>query len=99
MKIALDTNAYSDFMRGDPHRVDLLRAAEHILLPLVVLGELRAGFAAGNQQSSNATNLQRFKLSDSIHLPAEGFSVVWMSCQTVFACIAYGFLADFAAGS
>lgn len=29
-------------------------------LPLIVLGELRAGFAAGNQESTNAANLQRF---------------------------------------
>ena len=72
-KLALDTNAYSDFMRGVPLRVDLLRAARHIYIPLVVLGELRAGFAAGNQQSSNAANLQRFLGSPrvSILLPDE----------------------------
>jgi tRNA(fMet)-specific endonuclease VapC len=38
-----------------------------------VLGELRAGFAAGNQRSSNAANLQRFLNSPrvSILLPDE----------------------------
>ena len=60
MNVALDTNAYSDFMRGEPSRVQIVRAARRLYLPLIVLGELRAGFAAGDQQSKNAANLQRF---------------------------------------
>jgi predicted nucleic acid-binding protein len=40
--------------------VRVLRAAGRIHLPLIVLGELRAGFAAGRQQTANAANLQRF---------------------------------------
>jgi len=68
LKIALDTNAYSDFMRGEPNRVQILRAAGLIFLPLIVLGELRAGFAAGNQESTNAANLQRFLNSPRVSL-------------------------------
>ena len=60
MNVALDTSAYSDFMRGDAARVEILRAAHSISMPLIVLAELRAGFAAGNQESANAANLQRF---------------------------------------
>ncbi len=60
MRIALDTNAYSDFMRGDTSRVRVVQTARQIFLPLFVLGELRAGFAVGNQESTNAANLQRF---------------------------------------
>ena len=60
MNVALDTNAYSDFMRGVAARVELLRTVQAIVLPLIVLGELRAGFAAGNRESTNAANLQRF---------------------------------------
>lgn len=73
MNVALDTNAYSDFMRGDPARVQVIRTARHIHLPLIVLGELRAGFAAGNQESTNAANLQWFLNSPrvSILLPDE----------------------------
>lgn len=43
MNVALDTIAYSDFMRGDPVRVQIVRTARHLFLPLIVLGELRAG--------------------------------------------------------
>ncbi len=73
MNIALDTNAYSDFMRGDDARVQIIRTARQIHLPLFVLGELRAGFAAGNQKSANAANLQRFLGSPrvSVLLPDE----------------------------
>ena len=73
MNVALDTNAYSDFMRGDSDRVQVVRAARAIALPLIVLGELRAGFAAGNRESANAANLHRFLASPrvSILLPDE----------------------------
>ena len=73
MNIALDTNAYSDFMRGDGDRVRVIRTARAIALPLIVLGELRAGFAAGNRESANAANLRRFLASPrvSVLLPDE----------------------------
>jgi tRNA(fMet)-specific endonuclease VapC len=73
MKIALDTNAYSDFMRGDPTRVQIIRSVDYIYIPLTVLGELRAGFAAGQQKSTNAANLNRFLNSPrvSVLLPDE----------------------------
>lgn len=68
MNIALDTNAYSDFMRGEADRVQIVRTARLIYLPLIVLGELRAGFAAGNQESTNAANLQRFLNSPRVQV-------------------------------
>ena len=66
MNIALDTNAYSDFMRGDGERVQIVRAARAIAMPVIVLGELRAGFAAGDRESANAANLQRFLASPRV---------------------------------
>ena len=73
MNVALDTNAYSDFMRGDENRIAVLRTADLIHLPLIVLCELRAGFAAVNQASANAANLQKFLNSPrvSVLLPDE----------------------------
>ena len=58
MKVALDTNADSDFLRSVPSRVDVVRFAERIHLPLIVLGELRAGFAAGNREEENPATLE-----------------------------------------
>lgn len=68
MNVALDTNAYCDFMRGEPSRVEIVRSARRLFLPLIVLGELRAGFAAGNQESENEANLQRFLGSPRVTL-------------------------------
>ena len=70
MNVALDTNAYSDFMRGAAERVELVRTVRAIVLPLIVLGELRAGFAAGNRESTNAANLQRFLASPRVSVLA-----------------------------
>jgi tRNA(fMet)-specific endonuclease VapC len=47
--LALDTNRYADLCRGNPRAVEIIEAADAIRLPFVVLGELRAGFAAGTQ--------------------------------------------------
>ena len=66
MNIALDTNAYSGFMRGDGERVQIVRAARSIVMPIIVLGELRTGFAAGDRESANAANLQRFLASPRV---------------------------------
>ena len=72
MSRALDTNAYSDFMRGDAGRVEIVRAARSISMPLIALGELRAGLAAGNRQSANAANLQRFLGSPRVAVVSPG---------------------------
>lgn len=66
MKLALDTNAYIDFMRGHADRVERICAAQEIFMLLIVLAELRAGFAAGNQESANRGNLQRFLNSERV---------------------------------
>ena len=66
VNVALDTNAYSDFMRGRDNRVRVVRAARSIVLPVIVLGELRAGFVTGHRESANAANLQRFLASPRV---------------------------------
>ncbi|MEY2407933.1 MAG: hypothetical protein QOF48_603 [Verrucomicrobiota bacterium] len=40
MNAALDTNAYSDSMRGIADRVQVVRTATQLFLPLFVLGEI-----------------------------------------------------------
>jgi tRNA(fMet)-specific endonuclease VapC len=58
--VALDTNVYSAFMRGVPAAVDALRSVREIHLPLIVLGELLAGFAAGSRERKNREELSQF---------------------------------------
>lgn len=73
MNVALDTNAYSDFLRGDLGRVAIVRQADRIFLPLIVLSELRAGFAAGTRETENLVTLRQFLASPrvSIMIPDE----------------------------
>ena len=66
--IVLDTNAYAGFLRGMPSAVEVLRAAHEIHLPLIVLAELLAGFAAGTCALKNRDELRHFMASPRVHL-------------------------------
>jgi tRNA(fMet)-specific endonuclease VapC len=60
MKLAVDSNRYTDFCAGDEQAVQIIRSAEEIHMPLIVLAELRAGFASGNRRAANESLLTRF---------------------------------------
>ena len=59
-RICLDTSAYSHFKRGDAAAVEVVASARHVQVPVVVLGELRAGFRQGDRAEDNERELQRF---------------------------------------
>jgi tRNA(fMet)-specific endonuclease VapC len=58
--LAIDTNAYVAFKRGDEAVVEVLRHARDILLPVTVLAELLSGFALGSREARNRTELAEF---------------------------------------
>ena len=60
MRLALDTNRYVDLCRGDRAVEAKVAQADAVLLPFVVLGELRAGFATSSRARQNERTLQRF---------------------------------------
>ena len=68
MRVALDTNRYVDLCKGIAETMALLEDASAVVLPFVVLGELRAGFANGRRQAENEQILRRFLLKDGVHL-------------------------------
>lgn len=68
MKLALDTNRYVDFARGEPAVVSALESAEEIFIPLIVLGELRAGFAMGSRAAANEGGLRRLLLRPGVEV-------------------------------
>ena len=75
MRIAIDSNRYTDFCRGDEIAVRVLRSAHEILVPLVVVAEQRAGFAHGSRREKNEQVLTRF-------LNAKGIEVLCPDEQT-----------------
>jgi tRNA(fMet)-specific endonuclease VapC len=66
VKIALDTNRYTDLCRGDVSVVKIVERASEVWLPFIALGELRAGFAVGNQGPRNEAVLRRFLLKPGV---------------------------------
>jgi len=59
-RLVLDTSAYSRFRAGDARVHDLLSAAEIVLVPAVVLGELYGAFEFGSRGRENRVTLQEF---------------------------------------
>lgn len=68
MRLAVDTNRYTDFCAGVPETVELLERAESVQIPFVVLGELRAGFAVGRRGAQNELVLRELLLRPGIEV-------------------------------
>ena len=75
MRVALDTNRYVNLCRGIDETVELVEHADEVLLPFVVVGELRAGFALGRRPGENERILRRF-------MATNGVSVILADDQT-----------------
>ena len=60
MRILLDSNAYSAFMRGNEEVRDLIQAAEEVLFSAIVVGEQLFGFRQGAYYERNLTELRSF---------------------------------------
>jgi tRNA(fMet)-specific endonuclease VapC len=68
VRIALDTTRYDDLVTGSTDVADIVERAELVFVPFVVLGELRAGFAAGKRVAENERVLKRFLMKDGIEV-------------------------------
>jgi len=66
VRLALDTNRYADLCRGLPDVVKVVERAEVVLLPFVVLAELRAGFSVGTRGAENERTLLRFLMKSGV---------------------------------
>lgn len=84
-KILLDTNAYTKLLRGDKQVLEVLGNADSIFMPVVVLGELLAGFRGGTKETKNRKLLDGFLMKPRVE-------VVPISQDTaeIFAEIKYG---------
>ena len=60
MRLALDTNAYTALCSGREETAELIEAAEEVLIPFIVLGELQAGFSHGKKGQENEARLRHF---------------------------------------
>lgn len=68
MRVALDTNCYVDLCKGVEETVEVLETADVVILPFVVLAELRAGFLLGRRQVENERALSSLLLKDGVEV-------------------------------
>jgi tRNA(fMet)-specific endonuclease VapC len=68
VRVALDSNRYVDLCKGVESTVEALETADVVLLPFVVLAELRAGFLLGRRQVENERALNAFLLKDGVEV-------------------------------
>ena len=76
LKLALDTNRYTDLCRGDDGLVNMLECADAVYLPFIVLAELRAGFAIDRRGIENEAIL-------NIFLDQPGVDVLYATAATI----------------
>jgi tRNA(fMet)-specific endonuclease VapC len=62
----LDTSAYSAAQRGDDRILERLNAAPHVYVPVIVVAELKAGFACGTRRSANERLLGEFMANPNV---------------------------------
>ena len=60
MRILLDSNAYSAFMRGNREVRSMIQTAEEVLFSAVVVGEQLFGFRQGAHYERNLAELRSF---------------------------------------
>lgn len=85
MKVLIDTNAYSAYKQRFEPALEVIEFADEIGLSIIVLGELWAGFAAGNRETSNRGELGEFlSLPDTrLVLLDEGTAMYYARIATV----------------
>jgi len=64
----IDTNVYSDMMRGQPPVQRALSDFERVLVPITVLGEILHGFVRGSKEAENRLQLERFLSRNYVEL-------------------------------
>jgi tRNA(fMet)-specific endonuclease VapC len=66
MRLALDTNRYTDLCREVDEVIALVEHAEAVFLPFPVIAELRAGFSIGKRGAENERILRRFLMKPGV---------------------------------
>lgn len=66
MRVAIDSNTYTDLARGAAPTTAILEAADAVVLPFIVVAELRAGFGQGRRRIQNEATLRRLLLKERV---------------------------------
>ena len=72
MRVAIDTNRLTDLWQGDAELAEWLGTCEEVWIPLIVLGEIKAGFYGGTQQRRNEVLLHRLLAKPTVQILSPG---------------------------
>ena len=67
-RILIDTNIYSNAMKGNPAVTDVLQRVSHIGITAISIGELLSGFSAGKRENKNREELAIFLDSPRVRI-------------------------------
>ena len=66
--LVLDTNAYTAFLNGNKKIASIIKKANEIYIPFILLGELYHGFYKGSKASENIKILDEFLSSERVNI-------------------------------
>jgi tRNA(fMet)-specific endonuclease VapC len=66
--ILLDTNAITALFQGMPVVLDAVSMADSVLVSVIVIGELEAGFRGGSRYAHNLAILERFLSKPTVEI-------------------------------
>jgi len=58
--VIIDTNAYSEFKKGNLEAIEIIREVNNIIITPIVIGELISGFLLGTKEKKNRKELNQF---------------------------------------
>jgi len=70
LQILIDTNTYSAYKRGSVEALEVVRNADLIGFPIIVVGELLTGFVGGSRTQQNRSELEQFMASPRVRVIA-----------------------------
>ncbi len=83
MRLIFDTNRYTDFARGVRDVVSRFELTEELWLSIIVLGELRGGFAVGSKRRENEEKFEKLLARPNVKVlkldeaKAEHYAIVY----------------------
>ena len=66
--VLLDTNAYSNLLRGNKHVLEIIDKAENVNISVIVIAELLTGFKGGKSENKNKEILNRFLSKPNVRI-------------------------------
>lgn len=67
-KVVIDTNVYTAILKGTINHQSIFEKFEQIILPTIVIGELRAGFLLGTKAAENERDLQKIFANNNVKI-------------------------------